>query len=102
MSDFHNELPNLIDRSVKALFRECPTAVMRLAGIEVADKALRVEDPNLNLPELRADHVFVIDEEEEDTSASALYLEYQLEPDADLLTSWAAKWGGLLRQLRMP
>ena len=101
MSDFpSSDVPNLIDRSVKALFRECPNAVMRLAGVEVEPERIRVEDPNLNLPELRADHVFII--EEQDTSASAIYLEYQLEPDADLLTSWAAKWGGLLRQLKMP
>src|SRR5689334_7276388 len=98
MSDFQSsELPNLIDRSVKALFRECPAVVMRLAGMEVEPEHLRVEDSNLNLPELRADQVFII--EEGDASGFALYLEYQLEPDAGLLTSWAAKWGGLTRQL---
>lgn len=101
MSDFpDSELPNLIDRSVKALFRECRAAVMRLAGMEVEPQNIRVEDANLNLPELRADQIFLI--EEEGASGFAIYLEYQLEPDAKLLTSWAAKWGGLTRQLGMP
>jgi hypothetical protein len=62
MSDFQNsELPNLIAPSVKALFRECPTAIMRLAGVEVERQNIRVEDSNLNLPELRADQVFIIE-----------------------------------------
>jgi hypothetical protein len=101
ISDSGNELPNLIDRSVKALFRECPTAVLRLAGREVVAEAIRVEDPNLNLPEPRADHVFVMDADEH-APAHAIYLEYQLEPDTSLLSSWCAKWGGLTRQLGMP
>ncbi|HLJ56600.1 MAG TPA: hypothetical protein VKT77_16295 [Chthonomonadaceae bacterium] len=92
---------NVIDRSVKVLFRECPMAIMRLAGIAVAPEKLRIEDANLNLPELRADHLFVI-VGEGGTSEAAIYLEYQLEPDAGLLVSWCAKWGGLLRQLKMP
>ena len=101
MSDFQGgDASNIIDRSVKALFRECPAAVMRLAGMVVEQANIRVEDPNLNLPELRADHVFII--EEEQASAFAIYVEYQLEPDVGLLTSWAAKWGGLSRQLGMP
>ena len=101
MSDYYSELPSLIDRSVKALFRECPGAVIRLAGMHVEPANIRVEDPNLNLPELRADHVFVIQIDEE-AGPRAIYLEYQLEPDANLLPSWCAKWGGLNRQLEMP
>lgn len=101
MSDFPgSDVPNLMDRSVKALFRECPDAILRLAGVEVEREHIRVEDPNVNLPELRADQVFIL--EEDTDSASAIYLEYQLEPDPSLLTSWSAKWGGLLKQLKMP
>lgn len=101
MSDFPgSEAPNLIDRSVKALFRECPDAILRLAGIPVERQQIRVEDPNINLPELRADQVFLIAEASD--SASAIYLEYQLEPDPALLPAWSAKWGGLLKQLKMP
>ena len=89
------DLPHLIDRAVKALFRECPTIVTRLAGLSTAAEDIRVEDPNLNLPELRADHVFVLPE-------GAIYLEYQLRPDPNLLSSWAVKWAGLSRQLGIP
>ncbi|HLK57664.1 MAG TPA: hypothetical protein VKU00_13950 [Chthonomonadaceae bacterium] len=101
MSDNSSEAPNLIDRSVKALFRECPTAILRLTGMEIAAEQLRVEDPNLNLPELRADHVFIVQPEEAE-EPYAIYLEYQLEPDVRILPSWSAKWGGLNRQLGMP
>lgn len=95
MSDFQSDPAHLIDRSAKLLFRHCPDAVLRLAGLNVPAESIRVEDPNLNLPELRADHVFVL-------NTAAIYLEYQLEPDANLLPSWSAKWGGLVRQLGMP
>ena len=91
----NGELSQLIDRAVKALFRECPTIVTRLAGMDTATEDIRVEDPNLNLPELRADHVFVVPE-------GAIYLEYQLNRDDRLLSSWAVKWAGLARQLAMP
>ena len=93
--DENVDLSQLIDRAIKALFRECPTLVTRLAGMDVAAEDIRVEDPNLNLPELRADHVFVVPE-------GAIYLEYQLNRDDRLLPSWAAKWGGLSKQLNMP
>src|SRR5262249_41279822 len=68
---------------------------------EVTPEHIRVEDPNLNLPELRADHVFILEGEME-AQTYAIYLEYQLEPDISLLPSWCAKWGGLTRQLGMP
>ena len=95
------DLSQLIDKAVKNLFRLSPTLVTRLAGLDVAAEDIRVEDPNLNLPELRADHVFILAESEMEPE-SAIYLEYQLRPDPDLLPSWAAKWGGLARQLKMP
>ncbi len=92
--DENRDLSQLVDWTVKTMFRECPTVVTRLAGMDTAAD-IRVEDPNLNLPELRADHVFIVPE-------GAIYLEYQLDRDDRLLSSWAAKWGGLSRQLNMP
>jgi len=93
--DENIDLSQLIDKAVKGLFRVCPTLVTRLAGMDTAAEDIRVEDPNLNLPELRADHVFVVPE-------GAIYLEYQLNRDDRLLPAWAAKWGGLSKQLAMP
>jgi predicted transposase YdaD len=98
MSDTDSDIPNLIDRSVKRLFRDQPQAVLRLAGVEAA--AVRFEDSNLNIPELRADHVLIVEEEGEPTPY-ALYLEYQLKPDARLPASWGLKWLGLCHQLPM-
>src|SRR5207248_562400 len=98
MSDTESDIPSLIDRCVKRLFRDQPHAVLRLAGVETA--TVRFEDSNLNLPELRADHVFIV-EEEGDPTPYALYLEYQLRPDTSLLPLWALKWSGLCRQLPM-
>ncbi len=99
MSDTERDLPSLIDRSVKRLFRDQPHAVLRLAGVEAA--SVRFEDSNLNIPELRADHVFIV-EEGDDADAYALYMEYQLRPDTELLVHWGLKWLGLCRQLSMP
>jgi hypothetical protein len=99
MSDIESDIPNLIDRSVKRLFRDQPHAVLRLVGVQEA--AVRFEDSNLNIPELRADHVFII-EEAGGHEPYALYLEYQLRPDTTLLTQWGLKWLGLCRQLTMP
>lgn len=59
-----------------------------------------MEDANINLPELRADHVFILPME--DGQEKALYLEYQLVPDAGILPSWFAKCGGLTRQMGIP
>ena len=71
--------PGIIDRSVKALFREVPEAFFRLAGVEVDPGAVRFEDITLHLPELRADHVLLVGGEE-DSSRYAIHLEYQLQP----------------------
>ena len=99
MSDTDSDIPNLIDRCVKRLFRDQPHAALRLAGIEAAN--VRFEDSNLNIPELRADHVFIVEEDEEPTRY-ALYLEYQLKPDPKLPVNWGLKWLGLCHQLPMP
>jgi len=96
-----DQLGSLIDASVKALFRECPSVPLRLAGLHVAPESIRMEDANLNLPELRADHVFVVPDQE-GSGERAIYMEYQLEPDSNLHDSWCAKWGGLKKQLKMP
>src|ERR1051326_7552302 len=101
---------NAIDISVKALFRECPAAALRLAGLDIPPEDIRVEDPNINLPELRADHVFIIPTAAlggdafvpADATEIGIYLEDQLEPDADLVRSWFAKCGGLTRQMGLP
>jgi hypothetical protein len=78
--------------------------------LQVPADVIRVEDPNVNLPELRADHVFIIPFEQANTAEPvgtdnneiAVYLEYQLDPEASVLTSWFAKCAGLTRQLGMP
>jgi hypothetical protein len=98
LSDTGNDIHNLIDRSVKRLFRDQPQALLRLAGVR--ESAVRFEDTSLNIPELHADHVFIVEEEGE-PEPYALYLEYQLKPDASLLPIWALKWSGLCRQLPM-
>jgi hypothetical protein len=99
MSDTDSDIPNLIDRSVKRLFRDQPQAVLRLVGVNAA--TIRFEDSNLNFPELRADHVFIV-EEDNDPDPCAIVLEYQLRPKTDVLISWGHKWLGLCDQLRIP
>ena len=47
MSDTESDIPNLIDRSVKRLFRDQPQAVLCLAGVQQA--IVRFEDSNLNI-----------------------------------------------------
>jgi hypothetical protein len=96
-----NEFPNLVDRSVKLLFRDRPDALLRLAGLQGSAEPLRFEDTYLNFPELRADHVLLI-HPQETPQPYALYIEYQLRPDATLLPHWCLKWGGLLKQLGIP
>jgi predicted transposase YdaD len=108
--EYDKDQVNAIDISVKALFRECPSAALRLAGLNIPPESIRVEDPNVNLPELRADHVFIMplpSEGYDVVSAMgaqeiAVYLEYQLEPDPSLLPSWFVKCGGLTRQMGIP
>jgi predicted transposase YdaD len=98
MSDRESDVPNLIDRSVKRLFRDQPQALLRLAGVQ--EVATRFEDTSLNIPELHADHVFIV-EDADSQQPYALYLEYQLKPDPELLAHWGLKWLGLCRQLPM-
>ena len=99
--DENTDLSQMLDKAVKIMFRQSPTLAPRLAGLNVAPELIRVEDPNLNLPELRADHVFIAPQYEAGPDG-ALYVEYQLRPDPALLPTWAVKWAGLIRQLKMP
>jgi hypothetical protein len=94
-------LPATIDRSVKALVRQVPDVFLRLAGYPVDPGRLRFEDIALNLPELRADHVLIVDAED-DPIRKALHLEYQLEPDASSIPTWMLKKDALTRQLGLP
>jgi hypothetical protein len=98
-SDTENDIPNLIDRSVKRLFRDQPHAALRLVGVNAA--TVRFEDSNLNFPELRADHVFLV-EEDNDPNPYAIVLEYQLQPKTNVLINWGHKWLGLCDLLSMP
>jgi hypothetical protein len=99
MSDTESDIPNLIDRSVKRLFRDQPQALLRLAGVQPAN--VRFEDSTLNIPELRADHVYIVEEVGE-PDPYALQVEYQLKPDPKLLVNWGLKWLGLCDLLPMP
>lgn len=91
---------NPVDTSIKALLRQQPHVLFRLQG-RAQPSGLRWDDSVINQFELRADHVLVLGDAAGGDSG-ALYLEYQLAPDASLLSSWAAKWTGLLRQLGLP
>jgi hypothetical protein len=79
MSDLDQDETSLIDRSAKLLFRSLPHALLRLAGAGPVC-SLRFEDANLNLPELRADHVLIV-EPDPPEELYALYVEYQLKPE---------------------
>lgn len=59
-----------------------------------------MEDANLNLPELRADQVFVR-LNPDGSRRYAVYTEYQAAPDQGQLPGWCAKWGMLVRQLKI-
>jgi len=91
-----------IDASMKALLRTCPTALLQLAGVQAAPDALKIEDANINLPEQRADHVFILPSQSDPPVERAIYCEYQLSPDSRVLPTWFSKCGGLTRQLGMP
>lgn len=92
---------NPIDSSVKALIREAPEAFLRLVGLLPDAGTFRLEDTAVNVPEQRADHVFVF-EKEESADECAVYLEYQLHPDSRRLPEWFAKCGALGKQLGLP
>jgi len=90
--------PDPIDTSVKALVREFPDVVLRLAGVEPPPGPLRFEDTAINLPERRADHVLVIGAAGE-PEYGAIYLEYVLRPDTKMLPTWEYKRAALRLRL---
>ncbi|MCC2669827.1 MAG: hypothetical protein K0Q72_2298, partial [Armatimonadetes bacterium] len=90
-----------IDESMKVLLRSYPEALFRLAGCPVEARLIRMEDTAINVPEQRADHVFIV-RDAGGCETGALYLEYQLQPRTDLLPTWFAKAGALGRQLGLP
>jgi predicted transposase YdaD len=90
----------LIDRSLKALARRAAPAFFRLAGITVDPSAIHWEDVSVNLPELRADQVLLV-EADGDAERWAMHVEFQLEPDRRVLPDWFFKNAALTRQLGM-
>lgn len=91
---------NPVDESVKALLRSHPDALFRLAGRPVEPHRIRIEDTAINVPEQRADHVFIV--EEDGGRLGAVYLEYQLQPRAEELAKWFAKAGRSAGSSRCP
>jgi predicted transposase YdaD len=94
-------LPNLIDRSLKVLIRRVAPAFFRLAGVSVDPATISPGDVSVNLPEHRADQVFLVGDTT-DPSRWALHLEYQLQPDARVLRGWLLKNAALTMQLEVP
>jgi hypothetical protein len=88
-----------IDRSVKALCRRVPWALLQLLGVDPAVE-LAWEDVSINLPEFRADQVLILGAPE-DPNRWAIHFEYQLQPDSRLLRSWRLKNAALSEQLGM-
>jgi predicted transposase YdaD len=78
-----------------------PEGLFRLAGLPADLPRTRLEDTAVNLPELRADHVFIFGEHG-DPECRGLYLEYQLQPDPRVVPDWFAKCGALVKQLDVP
>ena len=88
-----------IDRSVKALAQRLPAGFFRLIGLEYDPARVHAEEVSINLPEHRADGVFVIEEGEK---RWALHLEYQFQPDGRVLPGWFLKNAALTAQLGVP
>lgn len=87
MDERNEETANIVDLTVKALFRRQPKAALKLAGINSIIEPVSFEDTSISLPEMRADHVFLIGEK--DTPGyGAIYLEYQSQPRASALKDW--------------
>lgn len=95
------EPPGLIDRSVKALMRRVPPAFFRLAGADVDPGTIQIGDVSINLPEFRADQVFLVGEVS-DPERWAAHLEYQLQPDPRVLRGWFLKNAALTAQWDLP
>jgi hypothetical protein len=94
-------LRSVIDRSLKLLVRDAAPAFFRLAGLDIAGRPVGAGDVAINLPEYRADQVFVIGGEG-DADRCAVHLEYQLQPDPRVVLGWFLKNAALTAHLRMP
>jgi len=92
--------PNPVDASIKALLREVPQALFRLARRPLPE-VITFEDTVINLPERRADHVFIVGAAT-DPRQGALYVEYQLKPDPRRLLEWQYKRAALGLRLEIP
>jgi predicted transposase YdaD len=95
------ESTSIIDRSVKILIRRVPPAFFRLLGLVIDPDAIRPGDVSVNLPEFRADQLFIVGAED-DPARWALHLEYQLQPDARVMRGWFLKNAALTAQLELP
>jgi hypothetical protein len=89
----------LIDRSVKALCRRVPWALLQLLEVD-AETELAWEDVSINLPERRADQVMILGSPGS-PHRWGIQFEYQLVPDTRLLRSWRLKNAALSEQLDM-
>lgn len=75
-------LTNPIDRSLKALARNYPAAFIRLALGKSENRFFStVENPEINIPEKRADLVYQIEQED---AKYLLHLEFQLHHEKDV------------------
>jgi len=92
---------SLIDASLKTLIRSVFPAFLRLIGVQAGSEQVRLGDVSVNLPEFRADQLFMIGEED-DASRWALHIEYQLEPDERMCRGWYHKNAALNAQLKRP
>src|SRR5947209_3364675 len=93
--------PAPIDRSVKALIRRFPAVFFRLARAEADPASITAGDVPVNLPEHRADQVFLVGAEG-DARRWGLHLEYQIQPDRRVQAGWQFKNASLNRQLGIP
>jgi hypothetical protein len=92
-----SSVQSIYDRTLKLLFQEMPEVVCRLAGMDVQRNQISRVDPNVNMDEMRADHVFRISRSGH--RDCALHVEYQANPDRRLLKGWALKNAVLNYQL---
>lgn len=98
--DSNEKVPNIIDLTIKRIIRDHPSLLLRLLGIPLTTP-YRFEDAVVIPTEMRADHVFILqDENGKDTGA--FYWEYVLVPKIEDHKKWSFKWGMLKKQLGLP
>jgi hypothetical protein len=84
---------NPYDRSAKVLFQKRPLDFLRLVLPDLQAGQIRIENPELNIAERRADHVCILDER------TAAAVEFMIEPDPRELRSFFTKAGMLAAAL---